>query len=209
MSTTIALDVESDAELVAATWAGDDRAMAELLRRYAPRVRAIARGFFLRNGGADGDDLVQEGMIGLYKAICDFDPERHVLLSTFAEVCVRRQLISAVRAANRRKHAILDRAEWLDEHAAFAPSVRTDEPEHALLAREALGELAGFATESLTPLEHDALRCHLEGRSRLEAAAALQREPKAMDNALQRARRKLSCWISASDERWLETVALR
>ena len=187
-----------DRRLIVAARDGDDRALTELLHRYVPRVRQIASQYFLRSGGTDHEDLVQEGMIGLYKAICDFDLARHVQVSTFADVCIRRQLVTAVRAATRLKHTILDRAVWLDESGPAAPGSPADDPVQALLAREAVAELAGFTNGACTALERGALDWHLAGWSSREAAAALQIAPKTVDNALQRARRKVQGWLEVA-----------
>jgi RNA polymerase sporulation-specific sigma factor len=186
----------SDDSLACCARSGDAQALADLLRRYSPRVRRLASRYFLHGG--DRDDLVQEGMIGLYKAICDFDAGRAVPFAAFADMCVQRQLISAVRAATRLKHAILADAAELSEHtessAAACLAQLTVDPARVVLARETLTELKGFLDGELSSLERGALWLHLDGLSLKESAARLSTRSKAVDNALQRARRKMHDW---------------
>jgi RNA polymerase sporulation-specific sigma factor len=184
-----------DPELVARARSGDGRALDEILRRYAPRVRRRASRYFLHGGGGDRDDLAQEGMIGLMKAICDFDPAKGVPFAPFADLCVKRQLISVVRAATRFKHAILADAAVLTEHVESAAVAElTVDPVRVVLARETLSEFQGFFDAELSSLERGALRMHLDGLSLKESAARLSTRSKAVDNALQRARHKMHAW---------------
>lgn len=192
------MDTVDEASLVGQARSGDDHALAEIMRRYAPRVRRSARRYFLHGGGGDGDDLVQEGLIGLYKAICDFDDAHGVPFAAFADLCVKRQLISAVRAATRFKHAILADAALLTDHAEAASLTElTVDPVRVVLARETLSELQGFVDGELSSLERGALRLHLDGLSLRESAVQLRTRSKAVDNALQRARRKMHSWAEA------------
>ncbi|MPY99714.1 MAG: sigma-70 family RNA polymerase sigma factor [Actinophytocola sp.] len=164
------LDATEDAVLVEWARSGDDRALGELLRRYTPRVRRQASHYFLAGGGGDRDDLVQEGMIGLYKAVHDYTGSKGVPFAPFVELCVKRQLISAVRAATRFKHALLSDAAVLTDHTE------------------------AHSVAELSALERGALRLHLDGLSLKESAEALRTRSKAVDNALQRARRKMHAW---------------
>lgn len=186
----------SDDSLASRARSGDDHALADLLRSYGPRVRRLASRYFLHGG--DRDDLAQEGMIGLYKAVCDFDADCGVPFAPFADMCVQRQLISAVRAATRLKHAVLADAAELTEHAeAACLTVLTVDPARVVLARETLAELKGFVDGELSSLERGALWLHLDGLSLKESAARLSTRSKAVDNALQRARRKMHAWSDA------------
>lgn len=186
----------SDESLAARAAAGDDRALLDLFGRYSSRVRRMAGRYFLHGG--DRDDLVQEGMIGLYKAIYDFDAGRGVPFAPFADLCVQRQLISAVRAATRFKHAVLaDAAELTDHAEAACIAELTVDPVRVILARETLGELKGFVDRELSGLEQGALWLHLDGLSLKESADRLSTRSKAVDNALQRARRKMHAWADA------------
>lgn len=191
---TLTHSVETpDDSLASRARAGDDHAWSDLLRRYGPRVRRLASRYFLHAG--DRDDLIQEGMIGLYKAVCDFDAGRGVPFGPFADICVQRQLISAVRAATRLKHAMLADAMELTEHAEAACLAELSiDPARVVLARETLGELKGFLDGELSSLERGALWLHLDGLSLKESAARLSTRSKAVDNALQRARRKMHAW---------------
>lgn len=191
---TLAHGVDTSDDLLASrARAGDDHALADLLRRCGPRVRKLASRYFLHGG--DRDDLVQEGMIGLYKAVCDFDADLGVPFAAFADLCVQRHLISAVRAATRLKHAMLADAAELTEHAeASCLAQLTVDPARVVLARETLGELKGFVDGELSSLERGALWLHLDGLTLKESAARLSTRSKAVDNALQRARRKMHAW---------------
>lgn len=191
------LDTTEDAVLVQWARSGDDRALGELLRRYTPRVRRQASHYFLAGGGGDRDDLVQEGMIGLYKAVHDYTGSRGVPFAPFVELCVKRQLISAVRAATRFKHALLSDAAVLTDHTeGHSVAELTMDPVRVVLARETLTEFQGFFDAELSALERGALRLHLDGLSLKESAARLRTRSKAVDNALQRARRKMNAWAS-------------
>jgi RNA polymerase sporulation-specific sigma factor len=183
----------SDEALAARAATGDDRALRELFRRYRSRLHRMAGRYFLHGG--DRDDLVQESMIALYKAISDFDPGRGVPFAPFADLCVQRQLISAVRAATRLKHAVLAEATELTEYAeATCRTGYTGDPARSVLARETLGELKGFLDSELSGLERGALWLHLDGVSLKDSADRLCTRSKAVDNALQRARRKMHAW---------------
>ena len=189
-----------DERLVSRARAGDDRALDALLRRHAGLVRGAARSYFLP--GADHDDLLQEGMIGLYRAVREYDEARLSSFAPFARLCVERQLVSAVRVATRRKHRPLNdyvslhRSSPADEDGeralvgALATASSVDPVEH-VLAAERLEHLRRHVHRSLSELETDVLRLHLDGAGYRSIAGVLQRPAKAIDNALQRVRRKL------------------
>ena len=182
-----------DEELVASALQGDDRALVELLARYRPLVRQIAKGYFVRGG--DRDDVVQEGYIGLYRAVCHFDAGAGARFRTFASVCVTNQIRSAVVAATRRKHGPLNACVSLsrfvpsDEEPAF---VAHDDPADTLILLDEHADVARFLRAALTPLERDVLARYLDGCSYDVIAERLDRPRKTVDNALQRIRRKVA-----------------
>jgi RNA polymerase sporulation-specific sigma factor len=193
-----ALGAEHDARLTAAAQRGEEAALQALAERYRPLVQARARGFFL--DGADRDDVVQEAMIGLLNAALGYDPSLGLSFRAFATVCVRRRLVSALRASKRGKHAPLRGYAALDERsvAACHDMPRGDPAEtvtRAVTLRQALAETAG----SLTALEADVLRRVVSGMSYEQVASSLGRDGKCVDNALQRARRKLRTRLTAHD----------
>jgi RNA polymerase sporulation-specific sigma factor len=194
----VVLVVRSDEELVVRAHGGDEAALLELLERYRRFARAKARSYFLVGG--DHEDVVQEAMIGLYKAVRDFQPDHDASFRTFAEICVTRQILSAVKAANRQKHAALNRSVSLD-HPADAddgrslgetvPDEASDDPLRHALASDELRRLREMVSDVLSDLETEVLDLYVEGRSYQEIAEALGRHVKSIDNALQRIKRKL------------------
>ena len=202
-----AADVDTDAELVTRTWDGDDLALETLLERYRGFVRCKARSYFL--AGADREDVVQEGMIGLYKAIRDYDTGRGVSFRVFADLCVTRSIITAVKTATRRKHAPLNsyvslhlpvccsdepESEMIDTVAAAA-----DDPADSVVSRHELAVLCEYFGSALSPLEAEVLERYLAGDSYAEIAVALGRHTKAIDNALQRIKRKVEGYLADRD----------
>lgn len=184
---------------------GDHDATTELLRRYAVLARAKARSYFLI--GSDREDVVQEGMIGLYKAIRDFRPDRGASFRTFAEVCVTRQLVTAVKSANRLKHSPLSGSVSLDTPLMddlgstlgdLIPATAQVDPASVVVSAEQLRALQRHFDEVLSDLEAQVLRHYVDGRNYDEIAAMLQRHVKSVDNALQRIKRKLQAHL---DER--------
>lgn len=194
-----------DADLVAQVRAGNEAALTGLLDLYRPLVRARARSYFLV--GADRDDVVQEAMIGLFKAIRDFDPRREASFRTFADVCVTRQIVNAVRTATRHKHGPLNDYQSLAGHGGTARegadlplegvlSATGNDPADLVVSRERLRALQTHVDEVLSDLEVRVLRLHLEGLPQGEIAVRLHRSSKAVDNALQRIKRKLSAHLA-------------
>lgn len=188
----------SDDDLLAAVRDGDDRALRALLARYRPFARARARSYFLIGG--DRDDVVQEGMIGLYKAVRDYDPDREASFRTFAELCINRQILSAIKAANRNKHAPLnayvsfDTSEGNECGNTLREVVAVDDDEDPLVAvldSDEMRELRRTIRELLSELESDVLDLYVQGRSYEEIAEVLGRHTKSVDNALQRVKQKL------------------
>lgn len=170
------------------------QAMEELLRRHQRLVRACARPYFL--AGADFDDLLQEGMLGLVHAAATFDPGRGTSFRTYAAVCIRSRLVSAVRAAASPRHRMLNDsvslyAFSLDAQSDEAHSPPTEKsPEELLIGREEFAEFRRSLSGVLSPMEARTLEWYLEGLSYREIARRLGKSPKAVDNAVQRIRQK-------------------
>ena len=193
----------SDEALVACAHEGDAQAEEALYERYKNIVRIRARPYFLI--GADRDDILQEGMIGLYKAIRDYSVEHGASFRVFAEMCIQRQIISAVKSATRFKHAPLNgyvslyRSAYGDEDDRqmmdMLEELSTESPEDAYIGKERYADLASGIQKMLTPLEKQALMLFLEGSSYSEIALRLGRGVKSIDNALQRVKKKLERYI--------------
>ncbi len=195
---------EIERRLVSAAQGGDDAASTVLMERYRGFVRCKARSYFLI--GADREDVVQEGMIGLFKAIRDYDPSRQSSFRSFAELCVTRQLITAIKTASRQKHAPLNtyvsfsRTVGPEEEGErvladiLAVTDACDPAEVVVAAWESASIRRGFM-EALSPFETDVLRLYVDGRSYHEIAGRLGRGVKSVDNALQRIKRKMEVQI--------------
>ncbi len=191
-------DTLSDEELAALAGYGDMGPTNVLVSRYHGFVRMKARGYFLV--GADLDDLVQEGMIGLYKAIRDFRADRQASFRAFAELCIVRQIITAIKTATRQKHQPLN--SYVSIHAASDDDPdesaedllgyeEADDPARQLLNSEERERVRGTLRALLSGLEVEVLDMYLEGRSYQEIADNLGRHTKSVDNALQRIKRKV------------------
>lgn len=193
----------SDEELVELSSAGDKNATEHLLSRYKNTVRTKARMYFLV--GADRDDIVQEGMIGLFKAIRDFDNSKLASFKSFAELCIRRQIITAVKAATRKKHLPLNNYVSLskpvyDDENEYAlvnlvAELRESDPEELFIGKENAAFLGKKMNEVLSELEREVLDMYLKGKSYQEIAKIMNRPPKSIDNALQRIRKKLEKYV--------------
>ena len=180
---------------------GRQEALDELLRRYAGFVRLKASSYFL--AGGDGDDLVQEGMIGLYKAVRDFRPDKETSFRSFAEICVTRQIITAIKSATRFKHGPLNTYVSFSHTPAgqesesdctlgdALPGPSVDDPSVCVISTEELESLVFCLGTGLSSLESDALRLYLEGNSYEDMADELLCDTKTIDNALQRVKRKI------------------
>lgn len=193
-----------DLALVSAARSGDQGASAALVRKYRSLVRCKARSYFLVGG--DRDDVIQEGLVGLFKAIRDYDPSHQASFRSFAELCVTRQMITAVKTATRQKHAPLnayvsfsrpvsteDQGERLFEDIIAAREM-CDPAEIVISAWETEFIRRGF-TEALSPFETDVLKAYMHGSTYQQIADRLGRHPKAIDNALQRVKRKVETQI--------------
>ena len=178
-------------------------ALEFLLNRYKNFVRSRARSYFLI--GADHEDIVQEGMIGLYKAVRDFRPEKLASFRAFAELCVTRQIITAIKTATRQKHIPLNSYISLNKPIFDEESDRTlldvisegriTNPEELLIGQEDLSTIESRIGKMLSPLEWEVLLAYLDGRSYQEIAEDLGRHVKSIDNALQRIKRKLQKYL--------------
>ena len=165
--------------------------MAEetLVMRYMRLARACARPFFL--AGGDSEDLLQEAMVGLLKAIREYDPARDATFRTFAEVCVKNRIRSAVTAASRDKHAPLNHSVSMEEQPLL-DSVRETDPEELFISREEEAERLDSLNQRLSPLERQILALYLHGFSYREIGEQVGRTDKSVDNAVQRIRRKVA-----------------
>ena len=185
-----------DEDLVARFQLGDPNALTVLIERYRPFARAKSRTYFL--AGAESDDIEQEGLIGLYKAARDFRPERQTSFRAFAEVCVTRQVLSAVKAATRQKHRPLNRYVSISVPSGGERGLddllnrhRVGDPAEEIVSRERMDDMRQSVTGTLSGLEVDVLRLYVEGKSYQEIGHRLGRHVKSIDNALQRIKRKL------------------
>jgi RNA polymerase sporulation-specific sigma factor len=200
-------DVISDEDIVEAVREGDSGALEYLINKYRNFVRAKARSYFLI--GADREDIVQEGMIGLYKAIRDFKGDKLSSFKAFAELCITRQIITAIKTATRQKHIPLNSYVSLDKPIYDEDSDRTlldvicgtavSDPEELIINQEEFVGLEDKMAEILSDLERKVLMLYLDGRSYQEIAVDLRRHVKSIDNALQRVKRKLERYLEVRD----------
>jgi RNA polymerase sporulation-specific sigma factor len=191
----------ADLQLVVRARNGDEVAMDALMRRYTGFVRMKASSYFL--AGGDGEDLVQEGLIGLYKAVRDFRSDKETSFRSFAELCVTRQIITAIKTATHFKHAPLNNYVSFSQTPAgqepdsdctlgdALPGSHTHDPAVVVISTDELKSLVFCLGSGLSPLEADALRMYLEGSSYEQMAEDLDCDTKAIDNALQRVKRKI------------------
>lgn len=192
-----------DEEVVDLARAGSVLAQEYLINKYKSFVRAKARSYFLV--GADREDIIQEGMIGLYKAIRDFRGDKLASFKAFAELCIQRQIITAIKTATRRKHIPLNSYISLNRPIYDEDSDRTlidvmpgadiTDPEEIVINGEEASYIESRMTEILSDLERQVLAYYLDGKSYMEIAADLNRHVKSIDNALQRVKRKLEKFV--------------
>lgn len=180
------LENVSDEELILRLRAGDQSIEEYLLEKYKPFVKSKSRVLFLVGG--DKEDLIQEGMIGLFKAIRDFDPGRGAPFAAFAKLCVERQIYTAVEASMRQKNAPLNAYVSLSEETEHLTDAGIEE---ALIERESLQQNLSNAREALSPMENEVLELYLEGKDYTEIAELLDRPQKSIDNAFQRIKKKI------------------
>jgi len=200
-------DMLGDEEIAKAACNGNCNATEFLINKYKNFVRAKARSYFLI--GADREDIIQEGMIGLYKSIRDFRGDKLSSFKAFAELCVTRQIITAIKTATRQKHIPLNSYVSLNKPIFDEDSDRTlmdvisgakiTDPEELMINREEYGDIEKKMSEILSSLERKVLMLYLEGKSYQEIALELQRHVKSIDNALQRVKRKLERYLEVRD----------
>lgn len=179
-----------DEELLTLIREGEAECMDILIERYKRQVRNQARALYLIGG--DSDDLIQEGMLGLFKAIRDYSPEKSASFEAFARLCISRQLYSAVQAAGRMKHAPLNTYVELSEQLERQEDrPKGKSPEELLIDRENTQGMQEQIERLLSPMEQEILRSYIEGESYTEIAKRMGKKAKSIDNALQRIRRKL------------------
>ena len=180
----------TDEELVSMIRGGDMEATDFLMEKYKDLARGKARSMFILGG--ESEDLIQEGMIGLFKAIRDYEPDRDASFRTFASLCVTRQIYKAVQASGRKKHLPLNTAISLDDAAEDTGAEHAAaDPETQLIDRESAEDLMRRIEESLSPFEREVMDLLVTGLNYTEIAAILGRSEKAADNAIQRIRTKI------------------
>jgi RNA polymerase sporulation-specific sigma factor len=201
-----------DEDLVEMVRYGDSNALEYLIYKYKNFVRAKARSYFLI--GADREDIVQEGMIGLYKAIRDFREDKLSSFKAFAELCITRQIITAIKTATRQKHIPLNSYVSLDRPIYDEDSDRTlldiicgnrvTDPEELIINQEKFDDIEDKMGQILSDLERQVLMLYLDGRSYQEIAVDLDRHVKSIDNALQRVKRKLEKYLEIREISFLK-----
>ncbi|KON66539.1 RNA polymerase factor sigma-70 [Peribacillus butanolivorans] len=196
-----------DDELIELVHTGDSEALDYLIQKYRNFVRAKARTYFLI--GADKEDIVQEGMIGLYKAVRDFKGDKLSSFKAFAELCITRQIITAIKTATRQKHIPLNSYVSLDKPIYDEESDRTLmdiisgtkvlDPEELIINQEEFDDIELKMAELLSDLERKVLALYLDGQTYQEISEELNRHVKSIDNALQRVKRKLERYLEVRE----------
>lgn len=200
-------DGMEDEDIVEIARNGDPEALEYLIAKYKNFVRAKAKSYFLI--GADREDIIQEGMIGLYKAVRDYNRDKLTSFKAFAELCITRQIITAIKTATRQKHIPLNSYVSLNKPIYDEESDRTlldilsgakiTDPEQLIISREELSNMEIKVKEILSDLEMEVLESYLEGKSYQEIAIELDRHVKSVDNALQRVKRKLERYLELKE----------
>lgn len=194
---------KSDEEIVIEAKSGNNRAQDYLISKYENFVKSKAKSYFLI--GADKEDIYQEGMIGFYKAIRDYKPDKSTSFRAFAEICVTRQIITAIKTATRQKHIPLNTYVSLNKPIYEEESERTlldvlasikiSDPEELIISKEQMDYIEDKIENVLSDLELEVLTSYLDGKSYQEIACDLERHSKSIDNALQRVKRKLEKYL--------------
>lgn len=197
----------TDEDVVCEAINGDHEALEHVINKYKNFVKSKARSYFLI--GADREDIIQEGMIGLYKAIRDFNPDKLSSFRAFAELCITRQIITAIKTATRQKHIPLNSYVSLNKPIYDEDSDRTlldvlsgvkvTDPEELVISQEEYEDIEGKMGEILSKLEWQVLMSYLGGKSYQEIAKDLKRHVKSIDNALQRVKRKLEKYLEGRE----------
>ena len=200
------MSLYSDEEIIETVREGEASGIDELFERYKDVVRSIASTMYLIGG--ENDDLIQEGMIGLFKAVQEYDPGRDASFGTFARLCITRQIYSAVKASSRKKHIPLNTYVSLyeenkdDDESGRSVEVQdmlragnATDPEQVVLSNEKSEEIERAIEQELSPLEKNVLELYITGKSYSDIADVLGKNEKAMDNAIQRIRGKLRKYL--------------
>ena len=186
-------DKIKDEELIFRFKQGETEILDYLMEKYKNMVRKKARAMFLIGG--DNDDLIQEGMIGLFKAVRDYQPEKEASFQTFARICVDRQIYNAIQNSNRQKHQPLNSYISLSqedgENEEHLPDMWVENPESIIIDQENVRDLEQEITCTLSPMENQVLDYYLDGNGYTEIAKIMGKTPKYIDNALQRIRGKI------------------
>ena len=197
----------TELSLITAARNGDEWAMDTILRRYHGFVRLKASSYFM--AGGDSNDLIQEGLVGLYKAVRDYRPDKETSFRSFAELCITRQIITAIKTATRFKHVPLNTyvsfshtpaGQEADTDCTLGdalPGPSVEDPASCVISTEELQSLLDCLGSALSKLESQVLTCYLEGRSYEEIGGLLDCDPKTVDNALQRVKRKVLAHLQA------------
>lgn len=196
----------TDEELVRFTRQGDSEALDFLITKYKPLVRIKVKSYFLI--GADKEDIIQEGMIGLFKAVRDFSDVHQASFKAFAELCITRQIITAIKTATRQKHIPLNSYVSLDKPVGDEDQASTlmdllqtdasEDPANFIVHREQFLDMESRINELLSPFEQKVLALYIDGCSYQEISEQLKRHVKSIDNALQRIKRKLEQQLTAN-----------
>ena len=196
------MNLPADEELIARIRTGDGEAERLLYERYKQLVRSRAHSYFLI--GADHEDLVQEGMLGLYKAVCEYDETKAASFKSFAELCVTRQILSAIKNATRKKHTPLNHYVSLNRSPIESGgeltlldtmrSLNVADPEEVVIGRENFEQMIDYLEKALSPMEQRVLGLYLDGLSYPQIAARIGKPLKSVDNAMQRVKHKLEAF---------------
>ncbi|MCR5666273.1 MAG: RNA polymerase sporulation sigma factor SigH [Eubacterium sp.] len=185
----------TDEELIGKMRSGDEEIMDYLMSKYKPLVLKRCKALYLIGG--ETEDLIQEGMIGLFKAVKDFQDDKDASFFTFADLCITRQLYHAIEASNRKKHGPLNTYVSLDQEAEdehpirYAEDKTSPNPEEFVLNQEFWEDLKERMHKNLSPLEQQVMNLYLEGLDYHAIANQLEKTPKSIDNALQRIKKKI------------------
>lgn len=198
---------EVDDDIVFKAKDGDEESLDKIMRKYKNFVRSKAKSYFIV--GADKEDLLQEGMIGLYKAVRDYDYEKTCSFKAFADLCVTRQIITAVKTATRQKHIPLNSYISLNKPVYDEESERTlmdliassviSDPEQLVISQEEMKVIGAKMKEMLSPFESRVLGLYLKGYSYQQISCKIEKHVKSVDNALQRIKRKFEKFLEERD----------
>ncbi|HCT65027.1 MAG TPA: RNA polymerase sporulation sigma factor SigH [Lachnospiraceae bacterium] len=193
-----------DEEIIDLVKKGNDRAQEFIMNKYKTMVKSRARAYFLI--GADREDIIQEGMIGLYKAVRDYQTDKNASFKSFAELCINRQMITAIKTAGRQKHIPLNSSvslnrpvfDDLEEHTYMdmLESIEVTSPETLFIGQEEKSFIEEHIAKNLSGFENKVLAFYLQGKTYLEIAALMNKPEKSIDNALQRVKKKIERFIN-------------